>query len=79
MKHLQRIGKLEARIGPQERRADESVRELIRRRCQRLGRPYKEPWPEPRRAPGKVMLTDMLRARFQTPFPTEALPSFPAE
>ena len=41
MKHLsRRIGKLEARIGPQERPADESVRELIQRRCQRLGNPY---------------------------------------
>ena len=68
MKHLsRRIGKLEARIGPQERRADERVRELIQRRCQRLSIPYEEPSLEPRRAQGKMGLTEVLREHFARP------------
>lgn len=65
MKFLsRRIGKLEARIRPQERPENERLRELLQRRCRRLGVRYEEPSPESRRSLTKMTLTEVLRAHF---------------
>lgn len=52
------------RIGPQDGRADERVRELIQRRCQRPGISYEEPLLESRSPLGRMSLTAVLRTRF---------------